>query len=217
MQDEAEQRRCVEQAASELRQILAGKRLPRGGVYVPGQQPGMGPPQVDAFGPPAAGPVIGVACARFALSTILRMFADCTREIFTVLNCLQGFQQPGGPGMPGGAPPYNPYTAPPPGILPAGQATGAYGQPPPYGQAQPPAVPGVQSTSLPLGFEAAPEFNVVQRLKGPSECLTLTMLCICFVWRALLSSIVLLYQSSLLSLVISAPLLVFSGIAEPNC
>ena len=83
VQDEAEQRRCVEQAASELRQILAGKRLPRGGVYVPGQQPGMGPPQVDAFGPPAAGPVIGVACARFALSTILRMFADCTREILS--------------------------------------------------------------------------------------------------------------------------------------
>lgn len=31
-----------------------------------------------------------------------------------------------------------------------------------------PAVPGVQSTSLPLGFEAAPDFNVAQRLKGPS-------------------------------------------------
>ena len=129
------------------------------------------------------------------------------------INCLQGFQQPGVPGMPRGASPYNPYTAPPPGVLPAGQAPGAYGQPPPYGQAQPPAVPGVQSTSLPLGFEAAPEFNVVQRLKGPSECLTLTMLCICFVWRALLSSMVLLYQSYLLSLVISASP---SGL-QPDC
>ena len=49
VQDEAEQRRCVEQAASELRQILAGKRLPRGAVYVPGQKPGMGPPQVIAL------------------------------------------------------------------------------------------------------------------------------------------------------------------------
>ena len=134
-----------------------------------------------------------------------------------MLDCLQGFQQPGVSGMPGGAPPYNPYTALPPGVLPAGQALGAYGQLPPYGQAQPPAVPSVQSTSLPLGFEAAPDFNVVQRLKGPSKCLTLTMLCTCFVWRALLSSMALLYQSYLLSLVIPASLLVFSGIAEPNC
>ena len=48
-QDEVEQRRCVELAAAELRQILGGKRLPRGGVYVPGPKPGMGgPPQVGS-------------------------------------------------------------------------------------------------------------------------------------------------------------------------
>ena len=84
---------------------------------------------------------------------------------------MQGFQQPG-------APPMNPYSAPPPG-MPAGPS-GLGGQPPgsylqgPYGQQlqQPaaPAIPGVQSTSLYLGFEAAPDFNVAQRLKGPSEC-----------------------------------------------
>ena len=72
----------------------------------------------------------------------------------------------------------NPYSAPPPG-MPAGPS-GLSGQPPgsylqaPYGQQlqQPavPAIPGVQSMSLYLGFEAAPDFNVAQRLKGPSEC-----------------------------------------------
>ena len=37
----------MELAAAELRQIIGGKRLPRGGVYVPGPKPGMtGPPQV---------------------------------------------------------------------------------------------------------------------------------------------------------------------------
>ena len=84
---------------------------------------------------------------------------------------MQGFQQPG-------AAPMNPYSAPPPG-LPVGPS-GLGGQPPgsylqsPYGQPlqQPvaPAISGVQSTSLYLGFEAAPDFNVAQRLKGPSEC-----------------------------------------------
>ena len=83
---------------------------------------------------------------------------------------MQGFQQPG-------AQPINPYSAPPPGV-PAG-LSGLGGQPPgsylqrPYGQQlqQPaaPAIPGVQSTSLYLGFEAAPDFNVAQRLKGPSK------------------------------------------------
>ncbi len=39
----------MELAAAELRQILGGKRLPRGGVYVPGPKPGMGgPPQVSS-------------------------------------------------------------------------------------------------------------------------------------------------------------------------
>ena len=53
-----------------------------------------------------------------------------------------------------------------------GQPPGSYLQAP-YGQPpqQPaaPAIPGVQSTSLYLGFEAAPDFNVAQRLKGPSK------------------------------------------------
>ncbi len=42
----------MEQAASDLRQILGGKRLPRGGVYAPGgAQLGMGgPPQVGPRG-----------------------------------------------------------------------------------------------------------------------------------------------------------------------
>ena len=82
-----------------------------------------------------------------------------------------------------GAPPFNPYNVPPPGVPPAGQPPGSYGaQPGSFGQPpgafghQPlqsaiPAVPSVQSTSIPLGFEAAPDFNVVQRLKGPSELL----------------------------------------------
>ena len=85
--------------------------------------------------------------------------------------CMQGFQQPG-------APPINPYSASSPGMPagppgPGGQLSGSYMQMP-YGQPlqQPaaPAIPGVQSTSLYLGFEAAPDFNVAQRLKGPSEC-----------------------------------------------
>ncbi len=84
--------------------------------------------------------------------------------------------------MPGSAP-FNPYSVPPPGVAPAGQPPGgyrtppgSYGQPPgAFGQ-QPlqsamPVLPGVQSTSIPLGFEAAPDFNVVQRLKGPSKSL----------------------------------------------
>lgn len=50
VQDEAEQRRCVELAASELRQILGGKRLARGDTYVPGPKPGIsGPPQVGSL------------------------------------------------------------------------------------------------------------------------------------------------------------------------
>ena len=84
--------------------------------------------------------------------------------------------------MPGSAP-FNPYSVPPPGVAPAGQPPGGYGTPPgSYGQPpgafgqQPlqsamPVLPGVQSTSIPLGFEAAPDFNVVQRLKGPSKSL----------------------------------------------
>lgn len=85
-------------------------------------------------------------------------------------NLIQGFQQPSMPG----APPFNPYSVPPPVGQPPGSYAmqpGSFGQPPgPFGQQSAvPAVPGVQSTSIPLGFEAAPDFNVVQRLKGPSE------------------------------------------------
>ena len=84
---------------------------------------------------------------------------------------MQGFQQPG-------APPSHSYNVPLPRMPagpsgPGGQLPGSYLQTP-YGQPpqQPvaPAIPGVQSTSLYLGFEAAPDFNVAQRLKGPSEC-----------------------------------------------
>ena len=75
-----------------------------------------------------------------------------------------------------GAPQFNPYNVPPPGVPAAGQPPGSFGQPPAHFGQQPlqsviPAVPGVQSTSIPLGFGAAPDFNVVQRLKGPSELL----------------------------------------------
>ena len=64
-QDEAEQRRCVEAAAAELRQILGGKRLPRGGVYIPGPKPGMGgPPQVSSHTAPL--------CIATALTVSLR-------------------------------------------------------------------------------------------------------------------------------------------------
>ena len=68
-----------------------------------------------------------------------------------------------------GAPQFNPYNVPPPGVPAAGQPPAHFGQQPL--QSVIPAVPGVQSTSIPLGFEAAPDFNVVQRLKGPSELL----------------------------------------------
>ena len=84
---------------------------------------------------------------------------------------MQGFQQPGALSI-------NPYSAPQPGV-PAGppgtggQPLGSYLQAPYRQQLQQPAapaIPGVQSTSLYLGFEAAPDFNVAQRLKGPSKC-----------------------------------------------
>ncbi len=46
-QDEAEQRRCIEMAASQLRLVLEGQRLPRGSVYQPPSKLGAGgPPQV---------------------------------------------------------------------------------------------------------------------------------------------------------------------------
>ena len=45
-QDEAEQRRCIEMAASQLRLVLEGQRLPRGSVYQPPSKLGAGgPPQ----------------------------------------------------------------------------------------------------------------------------------------------------------------------------
>ena len=46
-QDETEQRRCIEMAASQLRLVLEGQRLPRGSIYQPPSKLGAGgPPQV---------------------------------------------------------------------------------------------------------------------------------------------------------------------------
>ena len=46
-QDEAEQRRCIEMAASQLRLVLEGQRPPRGSIYQPPSKLGAGgPPQV---------------------------------------------------------------------------------------------------------------------------------------------------------------------------
>jgi hypothetical protein len=66
--------------------------------------------------------------------------------------CLQQAynMQPQVPGM-------HPYGATPP-TAQAGQYPGQFGQP----------MPGVQSTCLWVGFEAVPEFNISQRLKGPN-------------------------------------------------
>ncbi len=72
--------------------------------------------------------------------------------------------QPPAPGM-------QPYGAVPPAAMP-GQYPGAAGQ---YGQpgvptGLPPGLPpGVQSASLWVRLEAAPEFNLCQRLKGPNN------------------------------------------------
>ena len=56
--------------------------------------------------------------------------------------------------------------------------TQAYGMPPQAAYAGPPAhpgsygqsVPGAQSSNLWIGFDAMPEFNIVQRLRGPCVC-----------------------------------------------
>ncbi|EIE23783.1 hypothetical protein COCSUDRAFT_63305 [Coccomyxa subellipsoidea C-169] len=57
-------------------------------------------------------------------------------------------------------PPMQPYGATPPAAHP-GQYPG------PAGQFRQPA-PGVQSTCIWVGFEAVPDFNICQRLKGPN-------------------------------------------------
>ncbi len=69
------------------------------------------------------------------------------------------------------APGVQPYGAVPPAAVP-GQYLGAAGQ---YGHpGAPPGMPaglpaGVQSASLWVRLEAAPEFNLCQRLKGPNN------------------------------------------------
>ena len=71
-QDEAEQRRCVELAAAELRQILGGKRLPRGGTYVPGPKPGMtAPPQVGSL------QRMSIQCHAYAAATLCTSVHVC--------------------------------------------------------------------------------------------------------------------------------------------
>ena len=57
-------------------------------------------------------------------------------------------------------PPMQPYGATPPAAQP-GQYPGPAGQ---FGH----PAPGVQSTCLWVGFEAVPDFNICQRLKGPN-------------------------------------------------
>lgn len=81
-----------------------------------------------------------------------------TKQIAEILSVsLQAYgMQPPAPGVQPG-----PYAAVPQPAQP-GQYGGTAGQ---FGQ-QPP--PGVQSASLWVGFEAVPEFNIVQRLKGPN-------------------------------------------------